>query len=179
LQQGTVIAAVRTEEDFCAALKTNINLIFDLNPDLLTLAERVKKAHQAGKKLLIHFDLATGIGKDKSGITFVKTTGAEGVISTRASVIKMAKELHLFTVQRFFILDSQSLHTTVETLKTSKADMIEIMPGIIPKMVAKLKQETQTPIIAGGLIETEEEVRAVIESGAAAISTGKMTLWGI
>jgi len=116
LQQGTVIAAVRTEEDFCAALKTNINLIFDLNPDLLTLAERVKKAHQAGKKLLIHFDLATGIGKDKSGITFVKTTGAEGVISTRASVIKMAKELHLFTVQRFFILDSQSLHTTVETL---------------------------------------------------------------
>jgi glycerol uptake operon antiterminator len=101
----------------------------------------------------------------------------DGIISTRTNIIKMAKEEGVFSIQRFFILDSHSIDTTLESLKSSKADMIEIMPGIIPKIIKRLKESVDIPIIAGGLIETKEEIKEILKSGAFAISTGKEELW--
>ncbi len=177
LKTGSIIAAIRNESEFDAVLSTEIEVIFDLCADLLTLSARVEKAHLAKRKFFIHFDLATGIAKDKSGMRFAKIAGVDGIISTRANIIKLAREEGLFTVQRFFILDSQSVSTTVESLRSSKADMIEIMPGVIPKIIKNLKTKISIPIIAGGLIETEDEVRAILNSGATAVSTGNPKLW--
>ena len=64
--QKSVIAAVRSEKELDRALASDCGLIFDLNPDLLTLNEKVNRVHKSEKKLFIHLDLATGIGKDKS-----------------------------------------------------------------------------------------------------------------
>lgn len=177
MKNGSVIAAIRNEADLDAVLSTGIQIIFDLCADLLTLSTKVKKVHAAGKKIFIHFDLATGIAKDKSGMRFAKIAGVDGIISTRSNIIKLAREEELFTIQRFFIVDSQSVATTVEGLRSSKADMIEIMPGIIPKIIRYLKEKISVPIIAGGLIETEEEIKALLDNGATAISTGNVTLW--
>ena len=177
--QKSVIAAVRSEKDLDRALASDCELIFDLNPDLLTLNEKVSQVHKNGKKLFIHLDLATGIGKDKSGIKFAKQVGVDGIISTRVNIIKMAREAELFTVQRFFVVDSQSVDTTVEGLKASKADMIEVMPGTVSKIITALKKRVDVPIIAGGLIDTENEVKDALSAGAMAISTGKEALWSI
>lgn len=83
----------------------------------------------------------------------------------------------MFTVQRFFIVDSRSVDTSVESLKASKADMIEIMPGILYKIIKKLKQEVSVPIIAGGLIENDTELKSALEAGASAVSTACRILW--
>lgn len=174
-----VIAAVRGDDEFEKALKANVDVIFDLNPDLLSVEKKVKAAHENKKKIFIHIDLASGIGKDKSGLTHVKNLDVDGIISTRANIIKIARELGMFTVQRFFIIDSQSVDTTVETQKSSKADMIEIMPGVLVKALEKLKGRVNVPVIAGGLIEDKKEVELAFEHGAAAVSTGKEELWGI
>ena len=136
-----VIAAVRTAEEFEKSLNSRVKIIFHLTPNIITVAEQVKKAHAAGKKIFIHIDLAEGIAKDKYGILFVKYVGVDGIISTRTSVIKTAKEEGLYTVQRFFILDSQSFGTTLESLKVSKTDMAEIMPGTVTKVIERLKKE--------------------------------------
>ncbi len=174
--KSAVIAAVRNEAEFALAINSQTEIIFDLNPDLLTLESTVLRAHEKGKKLFIHLDLANGIGKDKSGITFVARTGVDGIISTRVNIIKLAREAGLFTVQRFFIVDSHSADTTIESLKSSKADMIEIMPGV-GKAVSILKNRVDVPIIAGGLISTPEDVNDAISAGAMAISTGNTDLW--
>ena len=136
---GSVVAAVRGNDEFEAAVKSGVEIIFDLSPDLLTVSDKLNTAHQYGKKLFIHMDLATGIGKDKSGIMFAKTVGVDGIISTRVNIIKLAKEAGLYTVQRFFVVDSQSVSTAVEGLKASKADMIEVMPGALVKGIKKEK----------------------------------------
>ena len=172
-----VIAAVRTQAEFEKALSSGVEQIFDLSPDLLSLKARVDAAHEAGKKLFVHFDLATGIGKDKSGIAFAAALGIDGVISTRVNIIRMAREAGLFTVQRFFIVDSHSVETTIEALKSSKADTVEVMPGIAYKVICALKERLDVPIIAGGLIETQEEANTAYECGASAVSTGKTALW--
>ncbi|MBQ4160366.1 MAG: glycerol-3-phosphate responsive antiterminator [Clostridia bacterium] len=174
---SSVIAAVRTQEEFEKALASGVGQIFDLSPDLLTLQGRIKAAHAAGKKLFVHFDLATGIGKDKSGIAFAAALGVDGVISTRVNIIRMAREAGLYTVQRFFIVDSHSIETTIEAVKVSKADTIEVMPGIASKIIRVLKEKIEVPIIAGGLIETAAEAAEAYQNGASAISTGKADLW--
>lgn len=172
-----VIAAVKNRDDLKEAIKSNVKTIFHLTPNINSLADDVKIVHREQKKLLIHFDLSEGIGKDKHGILFVKHLHVDGIISTRVNIIKAAKEEGLFTVQRFFIVDSHSIDTTVESLKGSKTDMIEVMPGIAPKIIEMLKKKVKIPMIAGGLIETEDEVAAAIYHGASAVSTGKKNLW--
>lgn len=173
-----VIAAVRTDEQFCDALCCDINLIFDLSPNINKLKDRADAAHQHGKKLYIHIDLAEGIGKDRYGIEFIKGFGIDGIISTRVNIIKFAREAGFNTVQRFFAVDSQSVETCVETIKASKPDMIEIMPAVMPKVITYLKSKTNMPIIAGGLISDRQEVATALKSGAWAVSTGKKELWG-
>ena len=174
---GQVIAAVRTEAEFEAALASRASLIFDLAPDLMKLPARIKRVRAAGKRLFLHIDLAKGIGRDESGIAFLRGLGIDGIVSTKVSMIKLAREKGLFTVQRFFIVDSQSVHTTVEAVRSSSPDVIEVMPGIACKVIARLHDSLDIPLIAGGLIESEEEVAAAMESGAAAVSTGKEELW--
>ena len=174
---GKIICAVRTQEDFNLALASKGEVIFDLSPDVMTLQERAKRAHVAKKRLFIHIDLASGIGKDKSGILYAKSCGVDGIISTRVNMIKTARELGLFTVQRFFIVDSQSIYTTVDAVRSAKPDMIEIMPALLYKTLSRLSHELSTPIIAGGLIESEDELNTAIYSGAVSVSTGKRELW--
>ncbi len=173
-----IIAAVRNEQELEAAIASRVKMIFCLNPNILTLDDTVRAVHAAGKKIFLHIDLAEGVGKDKAGLLYVKNAGVDGVISTRVNIIKFAKEVGLFTVQRFFIVDSHSVDTTVESLKSSKADMIEIMPGIVTKVIADLKARLNIPIIAGGLIETRKEIEEAAHSGASAVSTSKQELWG-
>ena len=177
--QNKVIAAVRTYDEVIKASQSDVKIVFDLSPDILTLEKHVNILHKTGKKLFIHMDLAEGIGKDRSGVVYAKQLGVDGIISTRSAIIKTARDSGLFTVQRFFIVDSHSIDTTIEALKSSKAQMIEIMPGIAGKVIDKLKQSINVPIIAGGIIETEDEVIQAIKSGAAAVSTGKENLWRI
>lgn len=177
LMRNKVIAAVRTQEELVRAAQSAAKIVFDLNPNILTLENNIKLLHDAGKKFFIHIDLADGIGKDRSGIIYAKNLGIDGVISTRTSIIKAARELGVFTVQRFFIVDSHSIDTTVETLKSSKAQMIEIMPGNVFKVISRIKETVEVPIIAGGLIETEKEAVDALRSGASAVSTGAQNLW--
>ena len=178
-KQSRIIAAVRTAEEFENAVKSKVGIIFHLSPDLHTIADLAKTAHSYGKKLFIHLDLATGIGKDKSGIMYVKNAGVDGVISTRVSIIKAARECGVFTVQRFFAVDSQSVDTTVEAVKSAKPDMLEIMPGVLTKVIKRLRQLVKVPIIAGGLIDSVDEIEVILESGATAISTSKKEIWDL
>ena len=172
-----IIAAARSDEELLIASKSKVDIIFMLSPNISDIKKQTELVHSAGKKIFIHLDLAEGIGKDEYGIRFVKEQGIDGIISTRTNIIKMAKKEGLFTVQRFFLVDSQSVATTIESAKTSKADMVEIMPGTISKIINRLKEELKTPIVAGGLIETKEEINEAISCGATAISTGKQEFW--
>ena len=172
-----IIAATRSDAEFLSACEGSVSVIFDLDSDIMTLSKKLKKAHECQKKLFVHIDLAGGLGKDASGIIFLKKMGVDGIISTKVNIIKLAREAGLSTVQRFFIVDSRSIHTTIESVKSSRPDMIEIMPATLSKVITRLVTELSVPIIAGGLIENESEARAAIDSGAAAVSTGQSTLW--
>lgn len=177
MENREIIAAVRDNEQLARAARSDAHIIFMLAPNIAELGAYIELAHNANKKIYIHLDLAEGIGKDEYGIRYVKEQGVDGIISTRTSIIRLARKVGISTVQRFFIVDSQSIETTIESAKSGKADMIEIMPGIVSKVIKRLRGELDMPIVAGGLLETREEIEEAFECGVAAVSTGKPELW--
>ncbi len=172
-----IIAAVRHAEEFRAALESDVQMIFMLAPNIEDIEGEADASHKAGKKYFIHLDLAEGIGKDECGIRFAKKLGVDGIISTRTNIVKSAKKLGICTVQRFFIVDSHSVDTSIEAARQSKADMIEIMPGTVAKVIKRMREKLEMPIVAGGLVETREEIKEALSCGASAISTGKREFW--
>lgn len=174
-----VIAAVRSFDQLREALDSEASTVFYLAPNINTLREAAELTHSRGKRMFIHIDMAEGLGKDKYGIKFAKDAGTDGIISTRANMIKAAKSIGMSTVQRFFIIDAQSVHTAVETSLNTRPDMIEVMPGIATKVIREIKKSIDISVIAGGLIETEEEAAAAALGGADAISTSCERLWNI
>ena len=128
-----VAAAVRTEDDFQAALNSQIDVIFLHDTNIFSIEEQIERAHSAGKKLFIHMDFADGIGKDRVGLEYVKLKGADGILSTKTSMIRQARDLGLVTVHRFFIVDSHSVDTAVDSIRIAKPDIVEIMPGVVCK----------------------------------------------
>lgn len=176
-ERNPVIAAVQNN-GLSKALDSPVEIIFNLKVSLLEIASAVKKAHSANKKIFIHIDLADGIGKDKVGIEYLSSLGVDGIISTRAPLIRYANEAGLITVQRFFALDSKGVDSIADMLETTRPDLIEIMPGIASKVIERFVN-SGIPIIAGGLIETKQEITEALKNGAEAISTGKSELWYI
>lgn len=177
LEDNPIIAAVRTEEELTEAVKSPVGIIFLLQAGILTLKQRIDAAHEAQKLIFVHADLADGIGNDREGVGYLKSLGVDGIISTRTAMIRYAKDWGMGTVQRFFIVDSHSIDTAVDTIRTSRPDLIEIMPGVLPKIIGKFHQNVQLPVIAGGLVETKKEVMEALDAGASAVSTGCKALW--
>jgi glycerol uptake operon antiterminator len=81
------------------------------------------------------------------------------------------------SIQRFFMIDSRSVDTALETIRQTRADMVEIMPGIAYKAIEAICTKVSVPIIAGGLIEEKEEIYRALAAGASVVSTGKRVLW--
>ncbi len=177
LEDCPVISAIR-EDGFNEALDSPCEVIFLLGCNVMTVAELIKKAHGRKKLILVHIDLADGIGKDKAGIQYLTKCEVDGIISTRSHLIRAAKECGLITVQRFFALDSQGVDSIEEVLNNSSPTLVEIMPGIAGKVIQRFSGG-RVPVIAGGLIETKAEVMEALGQGALAVSTGKKELWYI
>ena len=172
-----IAAAIRTEKDFSAALRSEVDMIFLLHSNIMTLTPSIWEIHSAGKKAFVHVDFAEGIGKDRAGLEYLKKQGVDGICTTRTNLVKIAKDLGMITVQRFFMIDSHSVGTSLDSIKISRPDIVEIMPAIVTKKISEFSSLVQVPVIAGGLVETKEEVKAALEAGASVVSTGETGLW--
>ncbi|MBR6632839.1 MAG: glycerol-3-phosphate responsive antiterminator [Clostridia bacterium] len=172
-----IIAAIRDKETLYNANLEKIDTIFLLSTNIIELNEKIGKIHSDGKEIYVHADFADGIGKDRFGMEYMKNAGVDGILSTRANAIKAAREVGLKTVQRVFIVDSQSIETAIDSVRSSKPDMIEVMPGVVPKVIESIKARTDIPIIAGGLVSTHEEIQSALDAGAMAVSTATPDLW--
>ena len=175
LEQNPIIAAI-DDDRWEAALQAPVQVLFYLSANLLTVQQRIAQAHDAGKYVFVHMDLAEGIGKDRAGLRYLAICGVDGIISTRAQLIRLAKEQNLLTVQRFFALDSKGMESISDMLRSAAPHMMEIMPGVIGKAVRYFSAGS-TPVIAGGLIQEKHEITEALRCGATAVSTGAQDLW--
>lgn len=177
--RGTpVIAAVRDAQAMARALASPVRVVFLLGGDLFTLPELVRAAQDAGKLVFAHLDLVEGISRDAAGVRWIaKAVRPSGVLSTRAPLLRAAAAEGLLTVLRMFMVDSSSLETGARMAKACTPDLVEVMPGLTTRAIRALNERIVPPVIAGGMLETERDVRSALEAGALAASTSKEALW--
>jgi glycerol uptake operon antiterminator len=178
LEAHPIIAAVRDEQNFETALQSSVAVIFLLNATLSNLKTRVRQIRESKKMGFVHLEMVAGLSKDQAALEFIQTEiGPDGILTTKPNLIQTAKHLGLLTVQRLFILDSLSIQTGLKMLQGNHPDLMEIMPGIIPKVIPEIKRHSQTPIIAGGMVSAKEEIIELLKVGAVAVSTSREELW--
>lgn len=174
-----VIAAVKSQEDLSKSLHSQVEVVFVLFGTVCNIAEIVKTIKDSGKVAMVHVDLITGLNSNKDvSADFIKqNTVADGIITTHQSLIKRAKELELFTVLRFFVLDSMALESVTRKRSSCQPDFIEILPGLMPKIITKISNSVSEPLIAGGLITDKDDIISALSAGAVAVSTTNEKVW--
>lgn len=178
IYNNPIISAVVDKNKIEDALNSPCKIVFLLDTDILTLEDTVKAFHERDKLVYLHIDLVSGFSRDTIILKYVlEYIQPDGIISTKSSIIKTAKELKIFTIQRLFLLDSMALETGIRSIRTIRPDAVEILPGIIPKIISEIREKTHIPIIAGGLIKDKEDVINSLNAGAIGISTSKEEVW--
>lgn len=178
LQINPVIATVGNEESLQTALSSECRVVFLLMGSILDVGALTERVHESGKLCVIHLDLIEGYSNKEIAVDAVhRFTGAEGIISTRGALIRRAKQLGMVAIQRGFMLDSRSLGSFEAQIQLSKPDFVEILPGLLPKVIAELRGRVDVPIIAGGFIHEKEDVIAALNAGALAVSASSPEIW--
>lgn len=178
LEDNPIIAAVKNQECLNRALESDCEIIFLLDGDMINLKEEVDLIKSHGKKVFVHIDMITGYASNPIVVDYIcQNTDVDGIITTKSGIARRAIERKIKVVQRFFMVDSMSLDSALESLKKTRPDAIEIMPGIIPSVIKRMKKEIKIPIIAGGLISEKEQIMEVLKSGGVSISTSREDLW--
>ena len=55
--------------------------------------------------------------------------------------------------------------------------MIEILPGLMTKVIRHICRDSIVPVIAGGLITDREDIMGALGAGAISISTTNQKVW--
>lgn len=179
LEKNPIIPSVNNMGDLKEAIDTNSDIVFILCGNIINIGNIVKQVKDAGKLIFVNIDLIDGLSNNNTAIQYLKKyTDVDGIISSKAPLLRTAKEYGYYTIHRFFLIDSISYRNLQKLLLISEANCIQILPGW-PKVISWLYETINTPIIAGGLVCDKEEVINALKSGAISISTSNTEIWNI
>ncbi len=180
LLDAPIIAAVKDEVGLLRALESECRVVFLLYGSIVNLDAMVQRVRERKKLCIVHIDLVEGLsGREVAVDGLVKLCRPDGIISTKASLIRRAKQLGLIAIQRYFLLDSLSLQSLLASLDGNSPDFIEVLPGVIPQVIREITASTEISVIAGGLIRSKQDVIAALGAGAVAVSTSSHGVWNM
>lgn len=178
LVEHQTIASVQKVEELDRALESPVNIIFLLTGSIFNIGDLVDRIKAANKNVFIHMEFIEGIAADRSGVTYVaQNIRPTGIISTKSNLIRGAKEAGLMAIQRIFLIDRSAVVRGIKAAEQSHPDAIEVMPGIMPRVIREMTDMTTLPIIAGGLVGNVREIEEALQAGALAVSAGTSELW--
>ncbi|MCI8958680.1 MAG: glycerol-3-phosphate responsive antiterminator [Lachnospiraceae bacterium] len=179
IEANPVIAAIKDDQGLADCCKCeDIRVVFILYGDICSIRQIVEQVKAAGKVAVVHVDLVSGLSGKEIAVDFIHSnTQADGIISTKPALIKRGKELKLFTTLRIFILDSMAFENIQKQMAVARPDTLEILPGLMPKIITRVSRMAKVPIIAGGLISEKEDVVAALAAGAISVSSTNPRVW--
>ncbi|MGL4760157.1 MAG: glycerol-3-phosphate responsive antiterminator [Sarcina sp.] len=177
LEDNPIVSAVKNMDQLEKALKTDVNVIFVLFGNVLDVVSISKKISDTKKIGILHIDLIDGLTNREVALQYLKEkTSFNGIISTKSQTVRTAKKLGFIAIQRVFILDSLSFQSTQKHL-VDECDAVEMLPGLLFKVINQLSKTINKPLIVGGLISDKEDVMEALNAGATCISTTKESIW--
>lgn len=173
-----ILPAVRSLRDFEKLIGSEYDEVVVLDIHIGHLESHIKTMKAHGFKVFLHLDLIKGLSVDTEALEFIhQKFKPTGIVTTRGRIIRRAKALGIRTILRVFVIDSSAIEKSIELIKQTQPDSIEVLPGVVPKVIRLFSEELDVDVIAGGLIETPLEVDAAIEAGARYVTTSNRKLW--
>lgn len=179
LEQSPVLPAVKDEDALPQALRCESRVVFLLGGDLLSIRRWIDLTHEAGKQAAVHLDLVGGLAPREVAVDWLQQQGADGIISTRPHLIRRGRELGLLTVLRVFAIDSKAVGNLQKETEMVTPDVIEILPGTLPRVIERLSKKIPVPLIAGGLMTDKSDIVSALQAGALCASTSDEELWEV
>lgn len=178
-EENPVILGLTGEEDFSLAAKKDSKIVFTLFGNISNIQSIVEQIKDMGKLVFVNIDMVDGFAGKNSVVDFIiNTTKADGIISSKAHILRYANEKGMFTIHRCFILDSSSWRNIGKQLQISHADIINVAPGWT-KVINWTVEKYDVPVIASGLVCDKPTLIDSLKAGALAICTTNHEVWDL
>jgi len=176
--ENPVIAAVTQLESLDKAIDSPCKNVFLLTGNIFNLKEIAHRVQSKYKGIYICVDLIDRFSKDTWGLEYIVTKiKPDGIITSKTNLVKLAKDLGAFTIYRQQVFDSTSLYESIKNIKSSRPHVVEILPGIIPRVIQQVYKNTKIPVVASGLIMDKNDVWTSLNAGAVGIVSSKEHIW--
>lgn len=180
LEDSPIICAIKDEDGLKRCKESESKIVFILYGDICNIAEIVETVKAYGKLAMVHLDLIAGLSPKEIAVDFIKKyTKADGIITTKPALIRRAKELSLYTILRFFVIDSMAYSNIEKQLKSVRPDIIEILPALMPKVLERICKVCNVPVIAGGLVAEKTDIMELLEVGVSSVSSTNPEVWNL
>lgn len=180
LERNPVIPALKNDDNLKEAIESSSEIVFLIMANLMNVKDIVTELKKAGKLVFVHVDMIEGLSSSNYGVEYlIKAIEPDGIITTKHNMVNFARKNNIAVIQRYFILDSFSFKNTISHIRENKPDAIEILPGLMPKIIKRICKLVNVPVITGGLIDDKEDIMNALKAGAEGVSTTKMELWSI
>jgi len=179
IENNPIMLGITNTDEFFKVKMNPSKVVCILFGNISNILELIQILKSMKKIVFVNIDMISGLSSKNSVIDFLlSNTNVEGIISTKPHLLKYAKQKGLFTIHRFFILDSSSWRNIESQIKISNADIINITPGwtkVIKWTVSKYKQ----PVLASGLVCDKTTVIESLKAGAIAICSTNHDVWDL
>lgn len=181
ISNNTIIPSIRKYKYFEKALSCQSEYVLLSEANIGNLQSLIGKCHQSGKKVLVHLELLGGFKPDQAGINLLKNYyKVDGVISSISPRYATPKR-GLLTVYRVLLIDSRSLDQSLDIVKHSPPDAIEILPAEYAcqclELISRNLKGFDVVFIAGGFVKRKYLVDKIFHAGFKGITTSEPGLW--
>lgn len=169
---------LRVLEVFSTSHGRQVRALFLRHCNLFELTDLMEQASQLGVAIYINIDHIDGIHADSAGLRYLmETLHVRGILSNNPRILALAKSLGLETIQRIFALDSTGLDTALESVDAMQTDLLDISPALVVPYIAQSLKARSRPFLASGLLQTPQQVSAILQAGAAGVIVNRDELW--
>lgn len=180
ISENPIIASIYNLETLDLALNSPCEIIFLLTGNIFNLKEIANRVRSKDKGLYILVDSIDGFSKDTWGLEYIiKNICPDGIITEKSNLIRLSKEMGVFSIQRLYISDSYTLKKDLDSIKKNRPNAVELLPGIVPRIISQVIKETKASLIASGLIRDKFDMDSAFEAGSIGVSTTKKSIWYI
>lgn len=178
LEEAPVIAAISNDEELSVALESDCKIFLIIHSTLQNVRNLVERTRENGRIAIVHADLVAGLSSKEIAVEYLlDQTNADGIVSTKPTLVKKSKDMGKYGILRAFIIDSSALETTKKQILTIRPDAVELMPGIIPRIFTEIKEWGDVTVIAAGLIRDRKDVMMAFDAGVDGVSATNQKIW--
>jgi glycerol uptake operon antiterminator len=108
VNEDRLIAAIKHPKGIEQFLQTNLHVSFLQTGNISVIKRYVQLLKNANRFVFLHIEKIPGISYDREGLQFLaKFVQPTGIVTTKSSLIQLAKKEGLISIQRLFLISNE------------------------------------------------------------------------